>query len=183
MNNKEASFLKQLTEPRLVIGFLIFVSLACFGMTLSFDFLTFDDNTFITKNDIVASDDFTFADCFRYKFMEHDYFPLTFLIFRFLRVVFGFNPIVFHALNLILHTFNVVLVFLFCSKILKRFIPESSLAVWAGAVALVFAIHPLRVESVAWVMDLKDILFSLFYLGAMLTYLKWLTIKNLCIIY
>lgn len=178
MDNKLKSFLKRATEPRYVITILVFVSLAFFGQTLSFDFLTFDDNTFITKNDVVASDEMSFADCFRYKFMEHDYFPLTFLIFRLLRVLFGFNPFVFHALNLVLHIVNVILVFLLCSRILKKFVAESTLSVWAGAIALTFAIHPMHVESVAWVMDLKDILFTLFYLAGVLTYMKWLETRN-----
>ncbi len=178
MDNKLKSFLKRATETRYVITILVFVSLAFFGQTLSFDFLTFDDNTFITKNDVVASDEMSFADCFRYKFMEHDYFPLTFLIFRLLRVLFGFNPFVFHALNLVLHIVNVILVFLLCSRILKKFVAESTLSVWAGTIALIFAIHPMHVESVAWVMDLKDILFTLFYLAGVLTYMKWLETRN-----
>jgi tetratricopeptide (TPR) repeat protein len=76
---------------------------------------------------------------------------------------------------LILHLINVILVFFLVNKILKKLLPElSHPEFWAGVISLLFSIHPMHVESVAWAIDLKDILFSFFYLLGMLTYWKWL---------
>jgi len=79
----------------------------------------------------------------------------------------GLEPFLYHLINVILHLVCVVLVF-WTTKLLtkKPFV--------IGAVALLFAIHPLRVESVAWITELKDVLFAAFYFGALIAYIKWI---------
>ncbi len=163
-----------LARPRNIIILLVLLTLAFYGQVVTYEFLTFDDNIFITENDVVASDNKSFTDCIRFQYMQHDYFPLTFLTFRLLRVIFGLNPYAFHFLNLLLHIVNVILVFLLCMKIYDKLIPGlKSLTIWSGATALLFSINPLHVESVAWAMDLKDILYSMFYFSGILAYIKW----------
>jgi tetratricopeptide (TPR) repeat protein len=169
------SFLKKFLETKYILLLLVVITLAYYGQSLSFDFLTFDDDMFITKNEVVASDDSSLIDCFKYKLGEHDYFPLTFVFFRILKNLFGFNPLYFHAFNLLLHSINVILVFFLSFKILKKLNPGIIYpGLWSGLIALLFSIHPIHVESVAWAIDLKDILYSLFYLLGMITYWKWL---------
>ena len=163
-----------------IIAFLIIATFLIYFKTLSFDFLNFDDGQFVTENEVVSSDTSSFADCFRYKFGEHDYFPLTYAFFRLLRLLFGFNPVVFHATNLLFHIANVVLVFLLCMKILTQFWPgrknnELSVAI----IAFIFSFHPIHVESVSWVIDLKDMLFTFFYLSALLLYWKWIDSRKI----
>jgi tetratricopeptide (TPR) repeat protein len=177
MIQKMSSLLKNLSKKKFILIFLVTLTLAYYGQSLFFDFLSFDDDKFITKNEIVTSEKSTVIDCFKFK--EHDYFPLTFLSFRILNHLFGLNPIYFHALNLLMHTINVVLVFFLAFKILKKLAPGLlNPSLWAGLIALLFSIHPMHVESVAWVIDLKDILFSMFYLLGILTYWRWLENRN-----
>src|SRR5690606_22052216 len=78
----------------------------------------------------------------------------------------GLNATVFHALNLIIHLVNVLLVF-------RLIFLLSGRDKWVAAfVALFFGIHPMHVESVAWISELKDMLYSLFFLAGLLVYYK-----------
>jgi len=178
--NNALSRLKSISPTHLIVLGLIVITFLFYCQTLRFQFLNFDDNKFITDNEVVNSDQLSFVDCFSYKFKEHDYFPLTFLIFRVLRLAFGFDPVIFHAINLLLHIANVILVFFLLLKIFERLKPDLKKNQLISAVlALMFSIHPIHVESVSWAIDLKDILFSLFYLSGILSYWKWLESRKL----
>src|SRR5439155_15245252 len=84
---------------------------------------------------------------------------------------FGDDPQGYHAVNLALHVGNVVLVFL----VLHRMTAARSRAALARSalLAALFAVHPLRVESVAWVSERKDVLCAFLGLAAMLAYTSW----------
>src|SRR3989449_7161005 len=87
------------------------------------------------------------------------------------------NPLGYHPTNLLLHAANAVGFFFIARRLLALALPgpsehDHALAVSAGFAALVFAIHPLRVESVAWVTERRDVLSGLFYLFAILLYLR-----------
>jgi protein O-mannosyl-transferase len=175
MMNKMFDFTNKFSKTNFIILLVCIVTLVYYGQSLFFDFLTFDDDKFITLNKIITSDNSSIIDCFKYQFKESTYFPLTFVSFRVLRNLFGLNPAYFHALNLILHLLNIILIYFLSLKILKKL--SSSLVnkeLWSGVIALLFSIHPIHVESVAWAIDLKDMLFSFFYIFGLLTYWNWL---------
>src|SRR5437867_833013 len=105
------------------------------------------------------------------------YIPLTWMTLGLDYLLWGMNPFGYHLTSLLLHAANAVAFFFVVRRILKRALPSPSerghaLAVSAGFAALVFAIHPLRVESVAWVTERRDVLSGLFYLSAILIYLR-----------
>src|SRR5438128_1115230 len=105
------------------------------------------------------------------------YIPLTWMTLGLDYLLWGMNPVGYHLTSLLLHAANAVAFFFVVRRILKRALPSPSerghaLAVSAGFAALVFAIHPLRVESVAWVTERRDVLSGLFYLSAILVYLR-----------
>ncbi|MBU0677343.1 MAG: O-GlcNAc transferase, partial [Verrucomicrobia bacterium] len=92
------------------------------------------------------------------------YYPLTFTSFWIERRLFGFNPNIFHLDNILLHGFNAVLLFL----ILRRLkIPGAALA------GVIFAIHPVHDESVAWVTERKNVLSGLFYFVSLLAWIRY----------
>ena len=93
------------------------------------------------------------------------YHPLTWLSFGMDYIVWGMNPFGYHLTNLILHALNAVLFYFLCFTLLSR-APPAALA------ALLFSLHPLRVESVAWAVERRDVLSSFFFLATMLTWLK-----------
>src|SRR2546428_13537528 len=79
------------------------------------------------------------------------------------------NPVGYHLTNLLLHAANAVVFFFVVRRLLTRALPSPSehgyaLAVSSGVAALVFAIHPLRVESVVWVTERRAVLSGLFFL-------------------
>src|SRR5712691_6721859 len=105
------------------------------------------------------------------------YIPLTWMTFGLDYLLWGMNPVGYHLTSLLLHTANAVVFFFVVHRILTQALPTRSerghaLAVAAGFAALGFAIHPLRVESVAWVTERRDVLSGLFYLSAILIYLR-----------
>src|SRR5438309_986795 len=105
------------------------------------------------------------------------YIPLTWMTFGLDYLLWGMNPLGYHLTNLLLHAANAVVFFFVVLRILTRALPNPSergeaLAVSSGVAALVFAIHPLRVESVAWATERRDVLSGLFYLVAILLYLR-----------
>src|SRR6266852_5911122 len=105
------------------------------------------------------------------------YIPLTWMTLGLDYLLWGMNPVGYHLTNLLLHAANAVVFFFVVRRLLTRALSSPSehgyaLAVSAGFAALLFAIHPLRVESVAWVTERRDVLSGLFYLATILTYLR-----------
>lgn len=111
------------------------------------------------------------------------YQPLTWITYTIDLALFGLNPAAFHFTNLLIHAINAVLVYFLALRLLRivRNGPETAraqlamgpLQLAATAGAILFAIHPLRVESVAWVTERRDVLSTLFLLCATLCYLRY----------
>ncbi|MFL5244542.1 MAG: tetratricopeptide repeat protein [Gemmataceae bacterium] len=154
------------TEMLLGVGLVILIAIA-FGRLIDADFTNYDDDLYVTRNPHVLTG-LTFANV-QWAFSTFDYsnwHPLTWLSLQLDRTIFGPKAAGFHATNIILHGLNALL--LFC--ILRRMTG----AVWRSwFVAAFFAVHPLHVESVAWVAERKDVLSGLFWmltLGAYVLY-------------
>ncbi len=100
------------------------------------------------------------------------YCPLTWLSFAVDYQIWGQNPFGYHLTNLFLHLLNTLLVLLLVREVLRdRFRHATVVALLTAAI---FGVHPLRVESVAWATERKDVLFTFFYLAALLAYCRWL---------
>jgi tetratricopeptide (TPR) repeat protein len=106
------------------------------------------------------------------------YVPLTWMTLGLDFLVWGLNPAGYHLTNVLLHTANATLVYLIARRLLRVANPVAvtrDLLAWrlsAAFAALLFAVHPLRVESVAWVTERRDVLSGLFYLLAIWAYLR-----------
>lgn len=98
------------------------------------------------------------------------YNPLTTLSFAIEKHFFGTNPFVHHLSNLLLHLINILLVFWLFIRLRLKLIA-------ALIATILFAIHPMRVESVAWITERKDVLFAVFYLGALISYIHYFRYK------
>jgi tetratricopeptide (TPR) repeat protein len=102
------------------------------------------------------------------------YVPVTWLTLGLDHVVWGMNPLGYHLTSLVIHAANAVLVYLVALRLLRQAAVQVPAGLTAGAVsaALLFAIHPLRVESVAWITERRDVLSGFFFLATILLYLE-----------
>jgi len=92
------------------------------------------------------------------------YYPITGTAFWIQYQLWGFHPFGYHAVNVALHTLNVVLFWFVLRKLGLR-------GAWFAAA--IFAVHPIMVESVAWVTEIKNLLSTAFFLGSVLAYLNF----------
>src|SRR5436190_5905932 len=158
--------------PLLVVLF----TLAAFLPTLQNQFVNWDDHENFLENPHYRGLGWTHL---RWMWTTHlgHYIPLTWMTLGLDYLLWGMNPVGYHLMSLLLHAANAVVFFFVVRRILTRALPSLSerghaLAVSAGVAALVFAIHPLRVESVVWVTERRDVLSGLFYLVTILVYLR-----------
>jgi protein O-mannosyl-transferase len=104
--------------------------------------------------------------------------PLTWMTFGLDYLLWGLKPVGYHLTNLLLHAANAAVFYFVARRLLGLALPDTldrgqaGLALSAGFAALLFALHPLRVESVAWATERRDVLAALFYLLTILMYLR-----------
>jgi tetratricopeptide (TPR) repeat protein len=153
-------------EVLLSIFFIVIITAITFSPVIKNGFTLWDDNIYILENTLVKELSLENIRNIFTTFTLGNYHPLTLLSFSIEYYFFGPNPHVYHSTNLILHILNCILVFLLIFM-LSRNISVSLLA------ALVFGLHPLRVESVAWVSDRKDLLCAFFFLISIIGYLYY----------
>jgi len=143
---------------------LIVFSLIAFGRIAGNDFINFDDEIYITKNQYVqAGINFQTIKWAFTSVVSSNWHPLTLLSHALDWQLFGANASCHHLINLLLHIGSVLFLFLFLNK--------STKAMWPSAmVAALFALHPLRVESVAWAAERKDVLSMFLGLASIYAY-------------
>ncbi|NTW32153.1 MAG: tetratricopeptide repeat protein [Bacteroidetes bacterium] len=127
----------------------------------------FDDDFYIIKNPFIRDFSWHGIKAIFTSFYSSNYHPLTTLTYLFEYSWFGLNPLPYHLLNVLLHLLNVLLIFKFIEKL-------SGKKVTALVVSLLFAVHPMHVESVAWISERKDVLYSMFYLLSLFAYMRYL---------
>ena len=149
---------------------ILFVCLLVFSPAFNADFVNWDDNDYIYENPALLENDWSspienLNRIFTQK-IRSIYAPLTILSFAIEESVWGFDhPGFWHMDNILLHSLNVFIVFLILRR-LKFSIPVILIT------TILFAIHPMRVESAAWLTARKDLLYSLFFFLGILHYLK-----------
>lgn len=152
-------------QPLVVLA-LLAVTFFVYSPVVKHEFLNWDDGVHLCDNlSVRGIDGQHLSDIFT-SYVNDIYIPLTTLSFAVEYHFFGFNPFIYHLNNLILHALIVLLVFVIGQRL-------GLSAIAAGLGALIFAIHPTHVESVAWITERKDVLYSFFYLLAVCFYLKY----------
>ncbi len=151
----------------LMAALLALVTIALYWPAMSHDFVNYDDNLFVTSNVRVQNgltlENVKWAFCNPVNNIWH---PLTVLSHMLDCQLFGLNPWGHHLTSVLLHAANTVLVFLLLRNLTG--------AIWRSVlVAALFGLHPLRVESVAWVAERKDVLSTCFGLLALIFYVRY----------
>ena len=145
----------------LVVG----ITAVCLFPMLSNEFTNWDDEYYVINNALLRGPDW--KGIFSNQVLGN-YHPLTILSYAFNYAISGLDPFSYYLVNYLFHLLNTILVFYFIWNISgnNKFI--------AAFVAIVFGIHPMHVESVAWVAERKDVLYTFFFLLALIQYWKYL---------
>lgn len=151
----------------LLSAVLLLVTLAVFWQVKDHHFVEVDDPDYVTENPMVRQG-LSLEGVLWAMTATHaaNWHPVTWLSHMLDCQLFGLDPTGPHLVNLLLHLANMLLLFLFLSRLTD--------ALWRSAlVAALFALHPMHVESVAWVAERKDVLSTLFWLLTMWAYVRY----------
>ncbi|MFZ1982139.1 MAG: tetratricopeptide repeat protein [Smithella sp.] len=157
-----------------ILAVLVMVALVLFVYwpVQNYDFINYDDQGYVTSNDLVHAG-FTgksFLEAFNKNYLGN-WHPLTMLSHMLDWQLYESHAGGHHWTNVIIHIFNTILLFLLLRTLTG--------AMWRSAfVAVLFAIHPINVESVAWIAERKNVLSTLFWIGTMLFYVRYVKSPN-----
>jgi tetratricopeptide (TPR) repeat protein len=149
--------------------------LAAFWPTLNADFITWDDDANFLNNPHFRGIDWQNLRWMFTTLHMSNYQPLSWLTTCLGYALWGMNPFGYHATSLALHMLNAVLFYLVAERLLRLAAPaddRTALTMAAAFAALFFALHPLRVEPVAWLSGQHDLQAGVFYLLAILCHLR-----------
>ncbi|HRH94267.1 MAG TPA: hypothetical protein PKV72_07095, partial [Candidatus Peribacteria bacterium] len=148
----------------LTVAVFLLAGFAVYGSSLHDSFLTYDDDLFVLKHPLVTSGTWTDLPQVFSGFDAELYMPLTIASLKLDYAIAGANPCQFHLTSLLLHVLGGCLLTWLLTLVLK----SRRIAFFLG---LVFLLHPLNTEAVAWISARKDVLSTPFFLGSTLAYL------------
>ena len=150
-----------------------------FGQLLQYDFINYDDpryvyeNTNITKGLTIGGIAWAFT-----HIHSMNWHPLTTISHMLDCQLYGLKPGAHHFTNVLLHSIVAILLLLVLQRMTGG--PSGTGSIWRSAfVAAVFAIHPMRVESVAWIAERKDVLSGVFFMLTLLTYFRYVRVRSI----
>ena|SRR3989339_117341 len=154
---------------KIIIGssFIFLITLFSYAPAIRNGYI-WDDDDYVLNNLLIRSPNglkniwFDFSAA---KIFTHQYYPMVFTSFWIDYQLWRLNPFYYHLVNIILHSFNAIIIFLILYKLKVH-------GAWFAA--FIFALHPVHVESVAWISERKNVLSTFFYLLAVLSYIKYL---------
>jgi tetratricopeptide (TPR) repeat protein len=155
------------TKSLVICALLAAITLAVFGQTLRHDFISLDDADYVYDNPVVAQGLTSHGLAWALtRFYSSNWHPLTWLSHMMDCQFYGLRPGGHHLTNVLLHAATAITLFLLLWRMTG--------ARWRSSfVAAVFAVHPLRVESVAWVAERKDVLSGFFFMLTLWAYVRY----------
>jgi protein O-mannosyl-transferase len=159
---------KQSLSAKTALLVIIAVTLISYLPTFSNGYVFWDDPEYVLNNPLMTA---PLKVVFTTPYLCN-YHPLTILLYTLEHKFFGTGMTGYHAISLLLHILNSLFVFFFIYFLLNKknvMIPLVT--------ALLFAVHPMHVESVAWASELKDVLYTFFFLGSLICYV-WYSQRN-----
>ncbi|MFV9644563.1 MAG: tetratricopeptide repeat protein [Desulfobacterales bacterium] len=167
MNHTDKHKIFNIRYDILICLFLVIATLAAYWQVMNYPFVNFDDDSYILKNHFVQEgltwEGILWAFSFKSLTFWH---PMVWLSHMLDYHIYGLIPGMHHSVGLIFHIANSLLVFMALKQMTG--------ALWRSAfVAALFALHPINVESVAWVAERKNVLSAFFWMLTMLTYISY----------
>jgi len=136
-----------------------------FGASVGYGFVNWDDPWYVTNNRLIQSWSFENLYGIATETVSRNYAPVTVFSYLIDYTLWGDRAGGYHLTNLLWHSLNAVLVFTLIRQLTSK--PG-----WAMAVALLFAIHPVQIESVVWISARKGLIFTAFMLGSLCFWLR-----------
>jgi protein O-mannosyl-transferase len=146
---------------------IIFITILIYSNSIKNGFVNWDDDISVTTNtDVFSLDVQKVFNMFNNSY-NGMYQPAVMLTFALNYAIHGLQPAGYHLTNLLFHLLNILLLFVFIRLLFKN--------IWLATItALVFAVHPMHVESVSWITERKDVLYAFFYLASMIMYVRYI---------
>ena len=177
------TFLKGTAGSRnLIAASAALITFAVYLGSLQNDFVNWDDNTYITANPYIRSLNIPFFRFAFFNFYASNWHPLTWMSHALDYAIWGLNPLGHHLSSIILHAVNTALSVFLMIRLMKAmnetaskaggisFLSDREISIAAGITGLLFGLHPVHVESVAWIAERKDLLCALFFMLSVISY-------------
>ena len=149
-----------------LVAAILLTTIIVYSNSLNNGFVKWDDDKYVSNNeDIRQLDGQSILRFFTTNYLRM-YQPITMISYALDYKIGGLNALTYHRTNCIFHLLNVLLVFYVILLLTKQ-------TAIAAISALFFGVHPLHVESVAWISERKDLLYSFFYLSSLITYILY----------
>jgi protein O-mannosyl-transferase len=139
---------------------------AVYFISLFNGFTNWDDQGYVTGNELIKSLSFDNIKKIFVTPVMGNYHPLTMLSYAVEYSIAGLSPFIYHLTNLLLHVLNTWLVY----RVTRGL---SANIVISFVTAVLFGIHPMHVESVAWISERKDVLYACFFLSSLIFYIRY----------
>lgn len=148
------------TRTPFVLGSLLLMILTslAYWPVHSYDFVNWDDTWYVVRNPYLGSWDLANLKAITTDVINRNYAPLTIFTYLIEHSVFGLDPAGYHIFNVLLHGVNSVLVFVLIAQLTKN-------RAVGWVTAALFAVHPVQIESVAWISSMKGLLCGTFILA------------------
>lgn len=164
------------TKQLLLLAVICIATFVTFQYTRQNQFTNWDDDFYVTNDPYIKA--FTKENLkviFTEDITKNNYHPLCMLSLAINYHFSGLEPEAYYLTNIGIHIANVILVFFLMLLICRRLkVGEAGCLFIAGFGALWFGIHPMRVESVSWIAERKDVLYAFFYFAGMLTWMQYI---------
>ena len=160
--------MKKISKPEFWGGiFIVLAVFIAYWPAIGGGFI-WDDDAYVTRNPLLTAPDGLWRIWFS-AYHQSQYFPLVFTTLRLEYHLWGLHPLGYHIVNVLLHSLNALLAW----RVLRRLaLPGAWLA------AAIFALHPVQVETVAWITELKNTESTFFYLLALLAWMQFAETKS-----
>lgn len=158
-------------NPKWAVPFILILTVIVYIPVLKAGFINFDDPDYVLDNIFIKN--FSNFLALITTSVQGNYHPLTMISLAINYQISGLDAWSYHLFNLIFHLLNCLLVFK-----LARLLSNQNFII-AFTTAILFAVHPLHVESVAWISERKDVLYTIFFLAGLYSYTKYLDTNSI----
>ena len=154
-------------HPVVYLLIILLLTIVIYSNSIHNGFVNWDDDISVTDNtDIQTLDLNKVSNMFNNSY-NGMYQPVVMITFAVNYAIHGLQPEGYHLTNLLFHLLNILLLF-----VLIRMMFQNNLL--AIVIALIFAVHPMHVESVSWITERKDVLYAFFYLASLIMYIRYI---------